>query len=571
MHAPNPSTALARVIVDELARHRVRHLVLAAGSRSAALALAAADRADFDLVVEIDERAAGFYALGVGKQSGSPAVVITTSGTAAANLYPAVVEADAAAAPLLVLTADRPPELRHTGANQTIDQIKLFGDRVRWFCELGVAESGPGANRYWRSTVSRAVAEAKGRSGRPGPVHLNLAFREPVVPLTDDGRVVAEEFGFPIEGRDGGAPWTAMTPAVAASCRLHPELAASKRGVVVVGSSRFAEAAADLAQMLGWPLLAEAVSGMRQGTAITTFHHLAGHGEFAERHHPEVVVSYGSAPLSPNLARMVSKSETRVMVGGWSDPDRTATHLFDLPPVPAEPREAGEWLAAWVDAEAVAREAIDRALDAEELVCEPRTARDTALAVPDTGTLVVGSSMPVRDLDWFMPNRPLKVVSNRGASGIDGFVSTMFGVAASSGGPTVGLAGDLSVLHDQSGFLLDRRPDCVLVVVNNDGGGIFSFLPPAGFPQHFERLFATPHGRDFSRLAALFDLDYRLVEEPADLIPAIRRPATGVRLLEVRTDRVENVAVHCRVTTAVDQALDDHLGISRAPSASPPA
>jgi 2-succinyl-5-enolpyruvyl-6-hydroxy-3-cyclohexene-1-carboxylate synthase len=565
--APNPSTALAVVVMDELVRNGVRHLALAPGSRSAALALAAADRPDLSVWVEIDERSAAFLAVGIARGSGAPAAVVTTSGTAAANLLPAMVEADLGGVPLVVLTADRPPELRHAGANQTIDQVGLYGGAVRWACDLGVPEDRPGAGAYWRSSVCRAVAEARGRGGPPGPVHLNLAFREPVVPATDDGRTVGAAFTGPLGGRPGGAPWTRVVRSPLPEVALDRRWLEVERGIVVAGDARLPpeerRKVDRLAAALGWPLVAEPAAGWRPPQTVTMAHHLLGHPGFRARHRPDAALVVGRAGLSRNLAAALA-GVPRVVADpwGWPDPERDAEAVltgfpsFDPGEVPK--RESG-WRRAWLEAEAAVRKVVDAALDESDLPSEPRTARDAARAVPDGGLLVAASSMPVRDLDWFMPARDVEVVCNRGASGIDGFVSTALGVAAHAGpGRVAALAGDLSLLHDAGGFLVRPQPDCVFVVVNNDGGGIFSFLPQAGFPEHFERVFGTPHGRSFERLAAFHDLTYRPIERADELTPAVQEGllAGGLHLLEVRTERAENVAVHRRIAAAVGAALD---------------
>lgn len=566
----NPSTALARVLVDELARAGVTHAVLAPGSRSAPLAMALHAEERIRLHVEIDERSAAFLAVGLAKAGGGPAVVVSTSGTATANFHPAVVEADHARVPLLVLTADRPPELRHTAANQTIDQIKLYGASVRWFAEVGAPDHPDPP--YWRSLAARAVATARGRPA--GPVHLNLAFREPLVPDTDTasdalgGRPGSDALG----GRPRGRAWTTVAraepvPDDGTIASLAERVAAADRGLLVVGdgptdpSSLLA-----LARAAAWPVIAEPLSGARTGDhAISTAHHLLADEAFAAAHRPDLVVRVGRIGLSRPLLASLDAGVPQVLIdpdGAWLDPTRVLAEV-----VTAEPgalcdriaarlpdRDGSAWLAAWCDAERRARDTIDALLDGEDAPSEPRTARDVAAALPAGAVLVAASSMPVRDLDQFMaPRGGLRILGNRGASGIDGFVSTALGVALASGGPTVALAGDLSVLHDQNGFLLADRPDLVLVVVNNDGGGIFSFLPQAGHQASFETVFGTPHGIDFAGLAALHGLAHTRVDHAGDLIPAVRRHLTsgGVALVEVRTQRAANVALHRRLTAAV--------------------
>lgn len=560
----NAATALGRVLVDELARAGVSDAVLAPGSRSAPLAMAFHDDDRVRVHVEIDERSAGFLALGLGKAGGGPAAVLTTSGTATANVHPAVVEADHDRVPLLVLTADRPPPLRHTAANQTIDQTQLYGGSVRWFVEVGAADPDPPTVAYWRSLAARAVAVARARP--PGPVHLNVALPEPLVPDPGAGAPAAPG------GRPNARPWTAAPPpAVAVAdetvAALTERVAAAERGLLAVGTTDAdPEPLIALAEAAGWPIVAEPLSGARAGRhALSTAHHLLACERFAAGHRPDLVVRVGRIGLSRRLLGFLAADVAQVLVdrdGAWLDPTRSLGEIVTAEPAALcaavaarlPPPASSSWLDDWLQAEGRARAALDAHLDAEEAPSEPRTARDLAAALPDGAVLVAASSMPVRDLDQFMaPRRGLRVLGNRGASGIDGFVSTALGVALAADGPATALAGDLSVLHDQNGFLLADRPDLVLVVVNNDGGGIFSFLPQAAHPASFEQLFGTPHGVDFGRLAAVYGLGHVRVGAAGDLASAVEdaRARGGVALVEVRTDRTRNVALHRRVDEVV--------------------
>ena len=583
--AANPSHALALVIVDELARCGVTDAVLAPGSRSAALAMALHDEPRIRLHVEIDERSASFLAIGLARATGRPAPVVVTSGSAVANLHPAVVEADTGRVPLVLLTADRPPELRQTGANQAIDQLGIFGRSPRWSVEVGVPEDRPGVVGFWRATVSRAVAESLGLSGPAGPVHLNLPFREPTVPLTDDGRSPpAAPFTARLDGRPGRRPWTTVdrAPRHIPPAELEPfagRMVATERGLIVVGQTTARPGPIhDLARAAGWPVIAEPTSGARTTPdTISTAHHLLAHAGFARRHTPDLVVRIGRIGLSRNVAGLLRPEVPQVLLdpdGAWDDPERAISDLLvaDVALTCATLRAqlampaTSEWLDGWHEADARARQVIDARLDADDVPSEPRTARDVGACLPAGSTLVVASSMPVRDLDQFLaPRTGLRVVANRGASGIDGFVSTAIGVALASDGPTVALAGDLSVLHDSSGFLVSpdvERVDLTFVVVDNGGGGIFSFLPQARFPGSFERVFGTPHGRDLADLARLHHLGYSKVSSAGELVGAVEAAITagGIQLVHVRTDRDANVALHRRLTAAVGDALDE-LGL----------
>jgi 2-succinyl-5-enolpyruvyl-6-hydroxy-3-cyclohexene-1-carboxylate synthase len=564
MKANNPSHACALTLVDEFARAGVVHACLAPGSRSAALAMALARDDRIRVHVCIDERSAAFMALGVARATRVPAIVLSTSGTATASFHPAVIEADASRVPMLVVTADRPPELRSTGANQTIDQLKLYGDSVRWFCELGVPEERPDAPVYWRSAAARSVSEALG--GPAGPAHMNVAMREPLVPEGD---------GYPYEigGRADGSSWTTVTssprpPDPTDLQRLSELIASSERPMLVAGEGAFdARAVVEFSVRAGIPLLAEPLSNGRWGpNAISTYDPLLRVG-FGHGTHPDLAIRIGRIATSRALARYLSHDVNQVMIDPdrwWLDPGRTSSWLIAADVgatlnalVPDESPEASSWLARWLDAEGVARAALDRVLDESDELSEPRTARDLAALMPSSTNLVVASSMPVRDLDSFMDARgDLRIFGNRGASGIDGFVSTALGVALGSRKQTFALAGDLSLLHDQNGLIgaRDLPADVTFVVLNNDGGGIFSFLPQAKFERDFELLFGTPHGIDFGSLAATYGLEYTRIERASELEGALR--GAGVRIVEVRTDRAENVEIHRRAWRAVEEALD---------------
>lgn len=577
--AANPSHALALVLVDELARCGVTEAVLAPGSRSTALAMALHDDPRLRLHVEIDERSAGFLALGLARVTGRPAAVVTTSGSATANLHPAVVEADQGGVPLLLLTADRPPELRHTGANQTIDQLKLYGDAVRWFCEVGVPEDRPGVVAYWRSTVCRAVAEAIGLRGPAGPVHANLAFREPTVPASDDGRARVEQpFAQPLEGRPDRRAWTAvdLPPRQVPEAELAAfagRLASTERGLLVVGDTTARSGPVHaLAAATGWPVIAEPTSNARHGG------HVVAHAgpllsvpAFRDAHRPDMVLRVGRPTVSRAVLGLLDERVPHVLVsphGAWHDPTHATTDLVAADPdlllsglaahlpVPA----GSDWGASWRAADEAAGAAIAKVLAAQDTVTEPGAVRAALAAVPDGGALVVASSMPIRDLDAWAPARArVRVLANRGASGIDGFVSTALGVALAHDGPTVAVAGDLSFLHDRNGLLVRAdvpRADLVLVVVDNDGGGIFHFLPQAGFPASFERVFGTPHGLDLADVARTHSLAY-VAPEPADLASEIRERTAegGLHLVHVVTERRANADLHARLQAAVSAAV----------------
>ncbi|SDO38333.1 2-succinyl-5-enolpyruvyl-6-hydroxy-3-cyclohexene-1-carboxylic-acid synthase [Geodermatophilus sp. DSM 45219] len=555
----NPSTALARVLVDELVRGGVTDAVVAPGSRSApvALALADAERAGrLTLHVRIDERTAAFLALGLAKASGRPVPVLTTSGTATAHLHAAVLEADAAGVPLLALTADRPPELRDTGANQTIVQPGLYGVAVRAAVDAGVPEAGreEAQNRYWRSLVAKALLTARGvLSSDPGPVHLNLPFREPLLPEDADVRTVG-----PWSGRPDGAPWTDGS-AVAPPRPADPGPA---RTLVVVGDAppSLGREAAELARAQGWPVVAEPSSGAWaasvRGGAL-----LLGVPGWLAAHRPDRVLVVGrptlSRPVSALLADPAVRVETVSAAPRWPDAGRSTTRVGALPApgTPADP----SWREAWCTAAGRVGTAVDGLLDAVPGLTAGSLARDLVAALPDGALLVLGSSTPVRDVDRLaVPRAGLTVLANRGVAGIDGTVSTAVGAARVHGGPAFALLGDLTFLHDLQGLLVgegEPRPDLTLVVPDNDGGGIFAQLEP-GQPRYeagYRRVFGTPHGRDLVAVAEALGWPAERVPGPAGLPRALR--AGGPRVVVVGTDQRAEAELAIRLRSAATGAL----------------
>lgn len=552
---------MATVVLDELHRGGVEVVAAGPGSRSTAFILAAEAHPGLEVVMCIDERSAAFHALGWSKATGRPSAVSTTSGTAVANLMPAVVEADRSGALLLVVSSDRPGELRGVGANQTISQVGMFSGYVRSEMELGPAEMHPDAPRWWRSTASQLLASMGGFGGSRGPGHLNLAFREPTVPASDDGRSTGEPYPYDQEGRSGGRPWTeaSWTPAPHEQGldRAAGAVADARTGVILAGAGTSGSHALPvLGRHLGWPVLATAESGLRGADGvISTGHHLVG------RMQPEIIVRFGTVGPSRRLIDLVSSPTPQVVVSeSWSDPGRTASLVMGGDPEAVgralidrlEPRDEEGWGRWWRAADRAVTEAL-----APELatgLTEPAVAAATAALGADV--LTVASSMPIRDVEAYaFEVSPL--IANRGASGIDGFASTALGAARHHSRP-VALTGDLSLLHDANGFLCDPRPTCVFVVIDNGGGGIFSFLPQAEHAaEQFERLFATPHERDLAKLAEFHHADYGELDDVSDLAAAVEAAWSrgGVSFLVARTDRAHNVAEHVRLGNVAHDAL----------------
>ena len=554
---------LLRAFCDELARCGLEHACTSPGSRSTPIVLSLVREPRIRCWSHIDERCSGFFAVGAAKASGRPVAVTCTSGTATANLAPAVIEAQQARVPMIVLTADRPPELRDVGAGQTIDQVKLYGDAVKWFVEVGVHDATDDRLRWIRALACRAFWTSV--EGRPGPVHLNFPLREPLIlssPLQDDD-----------SGRPDGRPWVRripVTPPPASALTALPG-----RGIVVAGRHErdrwFGPAAARFAERAGYPLLADPLSGARHGPAAIAHYDVILRGErFAHEMQPELVIRIGDLPTSKPLRTWLASLQDTEQValdpeGAWQDPaavvsvsdpgDPAAALEAHAPETPPDP----DWLAAWRRADDDTADVIADALGDE--LSEPLVAHCLGEWLPPDATLFVASSMPIRDVELFFAARELAphVASNRGANGIDGTVSSAFGTAAVSDGPVVLLIGDVALAHDIGGLLAARRLDLAVTIVllNNDGGGIFHFLPVAGESDGFEEHIATPHGLDFSHAAALYGLDYERPASVAALRHAVEAAVSHHRttIVEVRTDREQNLALHRRIAEAVARGL----------------
>jgi len=555
----NRTYAPLQAFVDELARCGIRHAVTCPGSRNAPLVLTLAAQPEIEAVSVVDERSAGFVALGLAKASRHPVAITVTSGTAGANLLPAVVEAWEAHVPLIVLTADRPPELRDVGAGQAIDQIKLYGAFAKWFTEVGNHEPGRATAVHYRSLACRAWATALG--GRPGPVHLNFPLREPLAPVREEG-LIADEWA----GRPGERPWvevwapSAREQDVAAA--LAEELGDSPRGVVVCGGTaeRVAEPAARLAAATGWPLLADATSGVRCGGhdrshVIAHYDVLLRHEGWAAAQRPQVAIRFGATPTSKPLRAWLARTRQVVLDphGGWDEPTRMAPTVVQAPAAAVCEALAGRmaggarderWLGSWRAADALVPAALAEMPDP----FEPKAI--AALADAEPGTLVwVSSSMPIRDVESYFPSvaTDLRFLANRGANGIDGVTSSALGAAIATGAPTIVVTGELALLHDLGGLAAARRAGAQLGVLclNNGGGGIFDFLPVAEHAEAelYEEHIATPAAVDLRAAAALGGLEY-----------GGERPAPG-RLVELRTDRRENVRLHRELIARIGAKL----------------
>jgi 2-succinyl-5-enolpyruvyl-6-hydroxy-3-cyclohexene-1-carboxylate synthase len=554
--------ACVTTLLHELVRGGVSHMCMTPGSRSTPIALAAARHPGITLHVHVDERSSAFFGLGMAAASGQPAAIFCTSGTAAANHLPAVVEACMARVPIIVMTADRPPELHGVGANQTIDQQNLFGPFVKWFCDTGIPVAGDHERQHWSSVGVEAIRQAI-EFPPPGPVHLNLPFREPLLPT---GATIDAP---PVEYTTYRSTQPMPDPMPA----FLREVGTGHRVVVVAGRLRASpDGLIEACAERGWPLLAEPLSGLPRGS-LSAGTLLAADAGFRERFHPDLVIQVGAAPTSRGMQEFVRSADRLLIVDPdelVADPDRRATMTINKDPseiagalraaTSSLPATRPQWAGEWHDADRAVRGAVDTLLDSWDEPFEGRIARDLAAAIPDGGVLFAGSSMPIRDVDAYMrPRDGLRVMANRGASGIDGLVSTVFGIAEVHQ-PTFALLGDLSVLHDASGLLWGARrcPGAVIVVIDNDGGGIFSMLPQASLDHNeFELLFGTPHGLDLEAIARASGAGVRTVDSARVLVPAINEAAAtgGVQFVRVRVQRQRAAELRAEVSRTVSAAL----------------
>ena len=567
--------------VDELARCGLQHACVCPGSRSTPLAVMLHQHPRVNVWVHLDERSAAYFALGQAKATRQPVAVLGTSGTATLNFAPAVAEAFYARVPLLVLTADRPPELQEVGAPQTIDQSRLYGRHVKRCIEMPLPEAGPDVARYVRTMAGRAMAAC--RTQRPGPVHVNFPFREPLIPMPQEHR----------PGERNAAPLVTVTQGPqtlshADATELAGQLQGAQRGLIVCGPQDdpgFPEAVARLSTQLQFPLLADVLSQVRRGThdrscLIDSYDAFLRDSQMAPSLVPDLVLRFGATPVSKPLQQYLQSLRTcrQLLIGpadDWHDPALVATDRVHVDPsafceallsaLPKRPRRdfgfASAWRHKWERLNAQTRTTLNACLNEPPALNEPKVFAELDAVLPPGATLFAGNSMPVRDLDTFFAagSRPVRFLANRGASGIDGVVSTALGASSVSPGPCVLVIGDLSLYHDMNGLLAARRHglQATIVLLHNDGGGIFSFLPQAEAVASFEELFGTPHGLDFRHAARLYGLDYCEPEDGQALCTAFKKAFhnPGVSLIAVHTDRDANVRLHRDAWRAVSQRI----------------
>jgi 2-succinyl-5-enolpyruvyl-6-hydroxy-3-cyclohexene-1-carboxylate synthase len=552
----------ASVLVEALARAGVRHAVISPGSRSTPLAIAFARHSGVEAIPVLDERSAGFFALGIAKWDLDPVVLVCTSGTAGANYFPAVIEARESGVPLVIVTADRPPELRGCASGQTIDQQKLYGDNVNFFHELAVPELDQGQLAYLRQTAAHAVARTSQPQG--GPVHLNAPFRDPLPPMPDGG--LAEAFAKTI---DWDRFFAEVAPAPSLVSLAPPvEIGADVHGAIVVGPSQPADADAfitaigDLARKLRWPILVDGLTPVRNFAArvphlVTMYDTILRNSEIADRLKPERVICVGGWPTSKVLREWLESADAKTWLVTDRVDNRDALHgrtqqlavtlraFVASVPQAAEPNGYEQM---WSGYEKRARSAVDERFKQNDDLIEPKATWLLAQHLPRGTPLFVANSMPIRDVEYVWPTNDREVLPrcNRGANGIDGTLSTALGVAHASGRPTVLLTGDLALLHDANGFLLRSkvRNSLTIVLINNRGGGIFEHLPIARFEPPFEQFFATPQEIDFDALAAAHGVAHVSVTNWTQFIELVSTlPSVGIRVLELNTDRKRDAGV----------------------------
>jgi 2-succinyl-5-enolpyruvyl-6-hydroxy-3-cyclohexene-1-carboxylate synthase len=576
-------TDYVAAFVDELSRSGIKHVVVSPGSRSTPMAILFAEHPDIKVWINIDERSAGFFALGIAKAEKKPVALLCTSGTAAANYFPAVVEARESRVPLLVLTADRPHELRDVGAPQAIDQINIYGKYTKWFNEMALPESTPTMLNYVRTTAERAVSLTKANPS--GPVHLNFPFQEPLIPDLDKPNL------FQAGQRDGkryvevhqGKNVLDKTSIQ----QLATELRSIKKGLIVCGpmdDRDLINPVLQLGEALGYPVLADPLSQFRtgkhdKGQVIDCYDAILRSETVVNKLEPEVILRFGAMPVSKPYLLFIKKYTNCKQIiideqGGWREPTLLASEMIITDPVlfsHALNNEIGNltveadetWIQKWQDMNSIVKQITESNIGKYQL-SEGRVFVELEIILPSNAALFVGNSMPVRDLDTFYRSNQnqVRTMANRGANGIDGVVSTALGVSAVSE-PVVLVIGDLSFYHDINGLLAAKlhQLNITIILVNNDGGGIFSFLPQSTQPQHFEALFGTPIGIDFKKAVEMYEGSFQTVTETEEFAAAFNNAINenGLSVVEVISDREKNVKEHRILTEAVNTELEFYL------------
>ncbi|HVB23873.1 MAG TPA: 2-succinyl-5-enolpyruvyl-6-hydroxy-3-cyclohexene-1-carboxylic-acid synthase [Ktedonobacteraceae bacterium] len=598
----NSTYAYVGAFVDELQRAGIGNVVICPGSRSTPLAIAFAAQTGIRTWIHVDERSAAYFGLGMAKRLRQPVALLCTSGTAAANFLPAIVEAKLTHVPLLVLTADRPHELRDNGAPQSIDQNRIYGTYVKWFVELALPGATNAALRYVRTIAVRATALSQALPA--GPVHLNFPLREPLTPepLLDQSLPPAAQRDLVAwRGRPDNAPYVdvhhaqAGAPDAATIASLANMVHRVQRGLIIVGPNddpSLTKPLLRLAQHLGYPILADPLSQLRcgnhdSGMILSSYDAFLRINSFIESVQPELVLRFGAMPTSKPLLLYLKRYASCPLVvidghNGWEEPTQLASELIHTDPatlcqnllstlmqseekLSSSPFSSKEWIAMWQNADRVAQQTIRATIHTFDQFFEGRVFTELVNLLPDDTTLYIGNSMPVRDLDTFFSStaQRIHIMGNRGANGIDGVVSSALGAsaAAGQGKPTLLVIGDLSFFHDLNGLLAARLHELnlTIVLINNDGGGIFSFLPQAAYPEHFEQLFGTPTGLDFRLAVQMYGGHYQKVGSWEQFREQVSQGLDngGLHVIEVQTERASNVQMHRQLWEVVGQALHE--------------
>lgn len=546
----NVNTLWASVLVETLARSGLKTAIVCPGSRSTPLTVAFARHPQIEAIPVLDERSASFFALGIARRTHQPVVLVCTSGSAGANFFPAVVEARESRVPLLILTADRPPELRNCNAGQAIDQQKLFGSYVNFYSEIAIPSTELSMLRYLRQTIINAMQQTQ--YPIPGVVHLNLPFREPLAPIEQPGMParLPDDFFQQIRRLDTGQ-----------TVRSLPREVISDRGIIIAGvaqpadAQRYCEAIARLAKSLSMPVLAEALSPVRNAAnlnpyLISTYDTILRNKELTAKLTPKTVIRIGEMPTSKELRLWLDSTQPTQIVIDPSDRSLDPIHgktihlqcsIESLTSIPTI--DPSDFLFDWLNTESKMRQMIDQSLTQETALFEGKAAWILSQGLPPETPLFIASSMPVRDAEYFWKPNNLKIQPffNRGANGIDGTLSTALGIAHHQ--KAVMLTGDLALLHDTNGFLIRShfRGHLTIMLINNNGGGIFGMLPIAPFDPPFEEFFATPQNIDFSKLCQTYDVKHEIIETWEQLRDRMNPlPTSGIRVLELKTDRTSD-------------------------------
>ncbi len=596
MNACNRNMLWASIVAEELHRSGVRTVCASPGSRSTPLIAAFAAYPELEVLVHIDERSGSFFALGHAKKQSAPVALLCTSGTAAANYYPAVIEAFYSGIPLVILTADRPPELRDCGAGQTIDQIKLYSDRVRYFFEVGTPVVSEFQLRHLRSLVSHAVAVATGVAETPaGPVHLNFAFADPLTPVhvpNDIPEDLAVASPLAWYGRGSGAYSRAIAGkrilSTEAIATIANQIISCPKGAIAIGvydaPVGFATAVQRLAEVTGYPLLAEATGLDRSGAigkAIGRYDSFLRSASFASSNTPELVLRFGAMPTSKHyqlwLEHHIQCQQFAIGNGSNSDPTHGLTQLInadvtafceqladylDLHTLPGW--QDKQWRSQFEQAEAIASEMIDRFLASTDILFEGKVYAELAKWLPKDVWIYIASSTPIRDLDtFFQPLQYISVLANRGANGIDGTVSSALGAAWRSEQPTILVCGDLAFYHDLNGLMAVKQYNInlTIILVNNNGGGIFELLPISNFEPPFEQFFGTPHGLDFAPIVTAYGCGYEQIQDWAHFQSAVLESLSqpGTQVLEIKSDRKRDKQLRQNLWQSIATTVDWHF------------